>query len=325
LKIKADYFDGKSSKETPVEIEFFENGLVKVKGEGVEFERLFEEVTFSSRIGNTPRVIHFNDSSKAYSDENDKIDELLKKKRGKKNLIHTLESRSTYALFALICLIAVTIYFLTFGSDKIARFLAYKTPTSIEKSLSDQTLKILDSYILKKSTSSDVTKERVRKIFKRVTKDDKDLHIHFRRGIGENAFALPSGDIVIMDELIEFSKGDDDMIFGILAHETGHVEHKHSMQLVIKASIVTAVVSYFTADISALVASLTTSLINAKYSREFEREADIFAKKRMQEEGISPKHLADFFIKMDKKIKGRDEGFLASHPSNRERIEFLLK
>jgi predicted Zn-dependent protease len=183
----------------------------------------------------------------------------------------------------------------------------------------------MDRYILKDTL---IPKERQQEISKRFLSlnDDNSLYLHFRRGIGINAFALPSGDIVISDELIKFSNGDMDMIYGVLAHEKGHVVHKHSMQLIIKASMVSAIIAYFTGDISSIVASLSTSILNANYTREFEKEADAYAKKNMLKNGIDPKHLANFFIKMSKKYKNSDkDSFFASHPSNKDRIEELLK
>ena len=67
-------------------------------------------------------------------------------------------------------------------------------------------------------------------------------------------------------------------------------------------------------------------MLNADYSRDFEREADEYAKTKMKEAGISPKHLADFFTKMGKKMNdnGDTHSYFDSHPSNKERIDNLI-
>ena len=60
-----------------------------------------------------------------------------------------------------------------------------------------------------------------------MTKPLDDGHVYqleFRHGgyIDANAFALPSGIIVMTDELVELAKSDDELI-SVLAHEIGHV------------------------------------------------------------------------------------------------------
>lgn len=47
-------------------------------------------------------------------------------------------------------------------------------------------------------------------------------------GADINAYALPNGYIFIGEGLIELSDGDDDAIFGVIAHEVAHVLFKHS-------------------------------------------------------------------------------------------------
>jgi len=145
--------------------------------------------------------------------------------------------------------------------------------------------------------------------------------------MGVNAFALPSGDIYVLDDLVKFCKDDDDMLFGILAHERGHVVKNHSMQILVKSSIVGAVVAYFTGDFSTTVSSLSAGFLNATFSREYEKEADIYAKNLMIKRGKDPKHLAKFFELMSKKYgdEAKEAGFLSSHPADSERIKYLLE
>jgi Zn-dependent protease with chaperone function len=322
LKIFAQYFDGTTSDKREVVIEFSEKGIVYIRGEDISFETYLDKVSFSSRVGNIPRVLKFPNGGVAHSDENDKIDKFL----NKGSFVHLFESKMRYVLLSSLLLILSVVFFLTMGSDMASKVIAQMIPHSIEKEISYSTLKVLDDYMLKSSNLSEDRKANITKLFNQITQNEQKYHLHFRRGIGENAFALPSGDIVITDELIKFSDGNDKMIYGVLSHERGHVEYKHSMQLLVKASIVSAIVTYFTGDVSSLVATLSTSALNANYSRDFEREADEYAKIKMKQAGISPKYLAEFFIKMGEKSldNNKSHGYFDSHPSNRERIENLL-
>ncbi len=324
MTIYAQYFDGQSSQKQDVIVEFFEDGKVKIEGDILKIDTSIDDLSFSERIGNIPRNIIFPNGAIAQSSENDKIDQLLKQHRKSFSIVHILESKMRYAILSFIMLILSVVFFFTIGSGIAAKGITAILPQMVEKKIGQEAFEVMDRYILKDTL---IPKERQQEISKRFLSlnDDNSLYLHFRRGIGINAFALPSGDIVISDELIKFSNGDMDMIYGVLAHEKGHVVHKHSMQLIIKASMVSAIIAYFTGDISSIVASLSTSILNANYTREFEKEADEYAKAKMIEEGVSPSHLADFFIKMSKNQKNSSSshGYFDSHPSNDERIRML--
>ncbi len=49
------------------------------------------------------------------------------------------------------------------------------------------------------------------------------------RAVGANAFALPSGIVVMTDELVELAKTDDELV-AVLAHEIGHVRGRHALR-----------------------------------------------------------------------------------------------
>lgn len=324
--IDAEYFDGKTSQKQQASIEFSKDFTITLKTDEISCRYSLEQISISSRVANTPRIIKFPNNAVAYSNENDKIDAILKELKGTNSLVHLFESKMRYAFFALILLIASVVFFLTIGSSITAKYIAKITPQSIEDTISHQTLKTLDKYLLKPTKLDIKEQEKLKTLFTKLTNNQSKYNLHFRRGIGINAFALPSGDIVLSDELVKFSDGEDRMIYGVLAHEVGHVEYKHSMQLIVKASIVSAIVTYFTGDVSSIVASVSATLLNANYSREFESEADNYAKLQMKKANISPKYLADFFIKMNKLTSTNDKehSYFDSHPSNQERIDNLL-
>ena len=326
IEITGDFFDNKNSKKQEVKLRFLDDKKVLIIFEDETALTVdLSELSFSSRLANTPRIIKSKDFT-IHTQENDKIDALLKEVQPKNTFLHILESKNIFAITSLVFIILLAVFFLTTGSSFLAKKVAFLTPHFIEKKISKATLQTMDKYILQKSTLSDKEKEQVLEVFKKVTKNDPKYHLYFRRGIGENAFALPGGDMVITDELVKFSDGDTDMLFGVLAHEKAHIVYKHSMQMLIKASLISTIITYFTGDTSTLATTLSTSLLQAKYSREFEKEADNYAKNLMLENNISPKHLANFFIKMQKLHKeGKRDGYFASHPSNDERIKELLK
>ena len=70
-----------------------------------------------------------------------------------------------------------------------------------------------------------------------------------------------------------------------------------------------------------LAAGVPAVLLNAAYTREFEREADEVAFTYLEARGINPKALGELLIRIDEQA-GRHPGqttLLDSHPSSRER------
>ena len=145
----------------------------------------------------------------------------------------------------------------------------------------------------------------------------------FRSGqaVGANAFALPTGTIVVTDELIRVIE-DPHELESILAHEIGHVIGRHSLRQLIQGSTIALVMMAVTGDISAVAAmsgALPVMLTETYYSREFEREADQYAYDYLSARGISGKH----FVRILDRIAGSGAtvGFLSTHPSVDERVQ----
>jgi Zn-dependent protease with chaperone function len=159
--------------------------------------------------------------------------------------------------------------------------------------------------------------------------------------LGANALALPSGTIVITDELVAVAK-DDDEIAAVLAHEAGHVVRRHGARQLLQDSVVALCVTWYIGDISSLVALAPTALLQANYSRELEREADRYAADTLRLNHLSPEVLARMLVRLDESRldesrldESRDpsgeaskEGmrdYLSSHPVTRERLEELRR
>ncbi len=161
------------------------------------------------------------------------------------------------------------------------------------------------------------------------TQDEHHYQLLFRKGVGANAFALPSGHIVVTDELIEVAEHDDEVL-SVLAHEIGHVVHEHGLRSVLQSSAVALLLTAVTGDIgsaSGFAAAMPIILLETNYSRKFELEADRYALDYMQTHNIDTKHFASIL----QKITGQDEAheddafsYLSTHPATRERIQPFL-
>ena len=159
------------------------------------------------------------------------------------------------------------------------------------------------------------------------------FELHVVKNPAVNAFALPGGDIVLYTGLIRSVDSIEELL-GVLAHEAAHVTKQHSMRQLIGSAGVFILVQAFFGDVSGLFAVIVENsewLINLKYSRDYEREADDTGWQYLVSANIDPRGMITFFEKLNARQTGRHlpDGlkkrleFLSTHPTTDERIARL--
>jgi len=130
-----------------------------------------------------------------------------------------------------------------------------------------------------------------------------------------NAVALPGGRILLFRGLIDEAASPDE-VAGVLAHEIGHVEHRHVMVALVRRFGLGLLVGS-----GGSTAEYGQVLLESRYGRAAEGEADGYAIDHLVKAGISPAATARLFERL-----GRDEPtmprpflYLASHPPSAER------
>ena len=152
--------------------------------------------------------------------------------------------------------------------------------------------------------------------------------IQFRKSpsIGANALALPGGTIVITDDLVKLAQ-DDREILGVLAHESGHVVRRHGERQILQGSAIVLLVTWFVGDANALAAAAPTALLQAKYSRDLEREADAHAIGVLRRNGIPTRYLASILERFARTEPSGGNAsmldYLSTHPATAERLARL--
>lgn len=140
-----------------------------------------------------------------------------------------------------------------------------------------------------------------------------------------NAFALPGGTTYYLSSLIQASRTPDEFA-GVLAHELGHVYYRHGMQTLIATSTTGLLVGFVLGDLTGLsvAGAVGASLIDNRFSRQAEEQADDFAGKTAQRLGFSPAGLVDLLDRV-----ATDDSFsralalFSSHPLTAERRKAL--
>ena len=134
--------------------------------------------------------------------------------------------------------------------------------------------------------------------------------------------------------MVELLRDQPDALMGVLAHELGHVEHHHGMQMVVKTSMLSALVGAVIGDAGSFLTAIPMVLATQGYSRDAEHEADQAAALFLHRNGIHPRAMAVVFERMSAQDKDKTKGSgtsvqdilpigLASHPSDAQRIAFF--
>ncbi len=124
----------------------------------------------------------------------------------------------------------------TWGVPWLSQTLAQQVPRSLEARLGEQGLQQLDRLFLQPSALPAQQQQALRERFTSAVERAHpqgdappwQLSFHQSKALGANAFALPGGYIVITDDLVKLLADQPDAIVGVLAHELGHVHHRHA-------------------------------------------------------------------------------------------------
>ncbi|MCP4676078.1 MAG: M48 family metallopeptidase [Deltaproteobacteria bacterium] len=329
IEFNAQYYDGLSSKAHQVRVVIDDAGILKIEGLPEPIEVSFKDVSVSARLGNTARFVKFAGGAKCETLDNDAVDRAL---RGHavasgSRLVHWLESNWGVALGALAVTALIIWAALEWGVPWGARKVAHAIPVEVVQSLSAKTLDYLDEAVFEPTTLDEETRQRLSAGFENMTRYRKgfQLNLHFRGGekIGPNAFALPDGSIVVTDELVELA-ANDEQVLAVIAHEIGHVYARHALRSLLENSafglLLTAVTGEVSSTVSA-VGALPAMIVQAKYSRDLESEADAFALTLMNETGLARHHFADIMELLRDDHQDHSDSLLSSHPPTEERIQ----
>ena len=136
-----------------------------------------------------------------------------------------------------------------------------------------------------------------------------------------NAFAFPGGQIVIAEGLLRSAESPDE-VAGVLAHEMGHVLHRHSTAAMIEALGLAFLFGALLGDFgTGVIGGAGETLVGLTFRREAEAEADERALELLGRAGVSSRGLADFFERMERKAGGGPAvlRLLSTHPPNEVR------
>ena len=330
ITINGYYYNGQSPVQTLVTVVFHLSGKVVIEGETLNIITTIEQLTIAPRLANTRRNIYLANGAKLETDDNDAVDKVSRyfSKNILHALLHKLEKNWHYTLTALV----VTIVFLwgsiEYGVPQAAKWAVKGIPENIVISIGEQGFSTLDKWLFSPSTIEKMEQLRIQNRFKTMLASANNpypyrLILRSTKQMGANALALPGGIIIVTDDLIKLAENDE-QILSVLTHEMGHIEYQHGLRSLFQNSLTALFMAGVLGDITSVTSlsvALPTMLVERRYSREFELEADQYAKKFLQAQNIE----LDQFIRILSLLeinRSQDDEFdyLSSHPAMNKRV-----
>jgi len=149
-----------------------------------------------------------------------------------------------------------------------------------------------------------------------------------------NAFALPGGPMYINRGMIEKAHNEGE-VAGVMAHELSHVALRHGTAQQTKATpyAIGSVVSQIAGAIlggrtGAAVGQVGPALIGTyftKFSREYEKQADILGSRVMAAAGYDPRDMANVFKTIQQESGPGAPQWMSDHPDPGNRYDYINK
>lgn len=135
-----------------------------------------------------------------------------------------------------------------------------------------------------------------------------------------NAFCTPGGYIYVYTGLIKYLDKEDQLA-GVMGHEIAHADQRHSTRQMTKMYGISVLVSAVAGNKETL-AQITAGLINLKFSRGHETEADNYSVEYLGGTKYNCAGAAGFFEKISAAGSGgAPPEFMSTHPNPTNRVE----
>lgn len=344
MQFEADYYDGISprTKRVLVSIEvnhfLFTISTPNADGHIVSqaLDYLIDDCHVQARLGSGKRLIDLPDGSRLETDFKD-LENCLPEKPAHTfwQFVHFAETHKSVIFIAFIGIALASWMLLQHGVPAIAKYAALATPANIEKDLGKQTLETLDHEKIGYFAASELPTAKQQAIQLALasmcakTGTCPSYELNFRKSpkIGANAFALPGGYMVITDELIALAKNNDEIV-AVLAHELGHVKGRHALRQTLQGTVSGLIIIAITGDVSTVASGLPALMMNMRYTRALETEADRYSLQSLNAACIPAKSFATLLMRLEKSHAGEGTSIpemLSSHPDTKARIVPFLK
>lgn len=328
-KVDIIFYDGQVSKPYQATLQALnDDSIMVLYGNEAPFKKRvyhYSEMSLIGAVGQLKSAIELKDDARI--EFQGELPEWLHLKQKKVNhILWKFERSPSLIIFSVVFVASLVFATIKWGIPTAAYHIAYHLPENTLKRIGDET----EQYVYQITGDSELPEARQKQIigqYQRLLQDQQPAKLVFRKGdrIGANAMAIPNNTIIVTDELVKLAQ-DDREILGVLSHEQGHLELRHSLQQAISSLGFSALWMAATGESSSLITTLPAAAIGAKYSRDFESEADHYALENMYQHKIPTAHFANFLQRLaqdEQEETSKPDSviqLLQSHPATQERI-----
>ncbi len=328
MRTQAFYADGKTSRLTKLEIEILPHGISIFNFESLKNNVLLYEDIKQFEDQKTQYIIYIGDSAPfqtiTIKDPEAKVlfDRYTAHLNNVNDTHRKIEKIGPIAyvggLAAVIALLAL-FYLIIIPAAKTG--IVSSIPISYEIELGQNAAKTIIETQNFDSSKTNLLNQFLTELN---LKSKYPLHINYLSEKTVNAYALPGGEIFVYQGIIDKMDNYEELV-ALIGHETGHVTNRHGLKNQINALSSFIVIQLFTGASDEFFQSILTNASNLRllsYSREAEREADIYGFETMKITHTDPKGMVNLF----EKLKGDHDhnqkllDFISTHPNIDERI-----
>jgi len=236
------------------------------------------------------------------------------------NISHTSSVREFFMLFLGLLGVLIVSYVLL---GLTLNLLISQMPLKFENSISH----FYNPDKWETAEIDDVNQKNVQKVLDGLVDHlpvkDKEYRVFIVQDEMVNAFALPGGNILIMDGLLKDIDTENELAM-VLAHELGHYQNKDQLKGLSRGIVVvflTSVIFGNNNNVTGFVSGALTSL-EMKFSRVQEAQADQFGLMLLNKTYGHVGGATDFFLKLKEKEKlPKFLRYFSSHPIDEIRIK----
>ena len=346
----ADWFNPGGGGRAAAKL-WFEDDAVCAQNENDERRRAsIADVEISSRMSGLPRRLIFPDGVTVVAEDNDFVDAALTGRKKASSFLHKFEDKWQWVAASLLMAGAVGWALFVFALPAATEAIAARVPQETLAAISESVYQDLhDGEFIRPTRLPPQKEQRAREIFADTVGDDESFNYRLRvhrmsaREIKDdgiaNAFALPDGLVIATDRIIALLTERE--LAAVFAHELSHIRRRHGLRLFLESSVVFLFATFVLGDVSLILSGGAALLVQQKYSRDFEREADCDAYDFLIERGESPQLMSAALTKLENDFalfgkpaaekkhedKERDAAraifeLLSTHPATRERINY---
>lgn len=351
------YFDGQQGKGHAVQLHLGSTQL-RIVGEGINRTVALRDLQWPERTRHGIRIAHLDGGGSVQSADSAAWDAWSHAAGMGDSWVVRLQQSWRGVALSVLLLITLIVALQQWGVPVASRAVVALVPRTVDAAIGDYTQAAIDAQLMKPSALPEQRAQQLREALAKAvagmpegTVPQWQLLLRASK-MGPNALALPNGTLIVTDDMVEMVDGNVDVLVGVLAHELGHVQHRHGMRMLVQVTALGALASTVLGDFSSLLASVPVLLGQASYSRQAEQEADAMAVDVLRHAGLSPTVMVTMFDKLGawrvrkaQEERGKSPGpdtqpskatqesggdaldwlgiAFASHPADAQRVQFF--